>query len=86
MSSWEEDNSWKVDAILEHQMEYWNDVENDIWRMYDGSRIAIKDMDTSHIESCIRLINNSNGNWRREYLPALQNELTKRRWESRFKL
>lgn len=86
MSSWEEDNSWKVDIISGYLEDYWDDVDNDIWRMKDGTRIAIKDMETSHIENCIKMINRSNGNWRREYLPALQRELIKRRHELRFEL
>lgn len=86
MSSWEEENSWKVDAILERIESYWDDVDNDIWRMAGGTRIAIKDMKTSHIKNCLKMIYRSNGSWRREYLPALQKELIKRRWESRFRL
>ena len=78
MSSWEEEHEWMVDSILDSQMEYWEDVENGIWRMYDGTGIAIKDMDTSHIRNCIRMIDNSKGNWRREYRNQFQEELTKR--------
>lgn len=85
MSSWEEENSWKVDAILERMEAYWNDVDNNIWRTKDGTRIAIKDMETNHIENCLRMIYRSKGNWRREYLNALQDELIKRRWNGCIK-
>lgn len=86
MSNWEEEHSGMVDVILERMEAYWDDVDNGIWRTANGTRIAIKDMETSHIKNCLKMIYRSNGQWRREYLPALQRELTKRRWESRFKL
>lgn len=86
MSSWEEENSWKVDIILERMEAYWDDVDNGIWRMKGGIRIPIKDMETNHIKNCIKMIYRSNRQWRREYLPALRRELTKRRWEERFRL
>ena len=31
------------------------------WRMKDGELIAIKDIDTSHIKNCIKMIYKSNG-------------------------
>lgn len=81
MSSWEEDNAWKVDIILERQREYLEDVENGIWRMADGTRIAIKDMRTNHINNCIKMILRSKNHWRKEYLETLQRELLRRKWK-----
>lgn len=85
MSSWEEEHSGMVDVIIDRMQEYWDDVDNGIWRTANGTRIAIKDMKTTHIKNCLKMIYRSNGNWRREYLRALQRELLRRRWEERLK-
>lgn len=50
------------------------------WRMKDDTLIAIRDMDTSHIKNCIKMIYKSNGTWRHQYLKYLKNELIKRKY------
>lgn len=51
-------------------------MKKDYWEMGNGKKIAIKDMETSHIKNCIKKINNSN--WRTEYLESLEEELKNR--------
>lgn len=51
-------------------------MRKEYWEMGNGKRIAIKDMETSHIKNCIKKINNSN--WRTEYLESLEEELKNR--------
>lgn len=86
MSSWEEDNSWRIDSLIEKLDQYYEDVDNNIWVTREGLRIPIHDMETRHIENCLNMIYRSNGRWRREYLPALQQELLKRKQEEKSKL
>ena len=50
------------------------------WRMRNGKLIAIKDMDTSHIKNCIKMIYKSNGKWRPQYLRYFTDELCKRKF------
>lgn len=52
------------------------------WRMRDGDLIAIKDMDTSHIKNCIKMIYRSNGTWRHQYLRYFEAELRRRKYLS----
>lgn len=48
-------------------------MKDTVWTCKDGREILVRDMDTSHIINCIRLIKNRN--WRREYLDRLELEL-----------
>lgn len=50
------------------------------WRMKDGRLIAIRDMGTSHIKNCIKMIYRSNGTWRHQYLRYFEAELRKRKF------
>lgn len=50
------------------------------WRMKDGKLIAIRDMETSHIKNCIKMIYKSNGTWRHQYLRYFEAELRKRKY------
>ena len=52
------------------------------WRTKDGELIAIKDMDTSHIKNCIKMIYKSNDTWRYQYLRYFEAELRKRKFLS----
>lgn len=52
------------------------------WRMKNGELIAIKDMDTSHIKNCIKMIYKFNGKWRHQYLRYFETELRKRKFLS----
>lgn len=54
------------------------------WKTKDGRTTAITQMETRHIEHCIRLIEADMGDmglapWRHEYLPRLKLELAYRR-------
>lgn len=51
------------------------------WRTNDGELIAIKDMKTSHIKNCIKMIYKRNGTWRQQYLRYFENELRRRKYE-----
>lgn len=50
------------------------------WRMNNGNLIAIKNMNTSHIKNCIKMIYKSNGRWRRKYLSYFERELRRRKY------
>lgn len=50
------------------------------WRTNDNILIAIKDMNTSHIKNCIKMIYKSNGTWRHQYLRYFENELRRRKY------
>lgn len=50
------------------------------WRMKDGKLIAIRDMDTSHIKNCIKMIYRTSGTWRHQYLRYFEAELRKRKF------
>lgn len=50
--------------------------------MKDDELIAIKDMDTSYIKNCIKMIYKSNGKWRHQYLRYFEAELRKRKFLS----
>ena len=66
--------SYDTDSISD-DMEY---ISSNIWRMKDGNTIAIKDMSTSHITNCIKLIQRQL-DWRRKYLPIFFKELDRRK-------
>ena len=61
-----------VEHIVEHHVV-------PAWRMNDGNLIAIKDMKTSHIKNCIKMIYRKNGTWRHQYLRYFENELKRRK-------
>ena len=50
------------------------------WRTQDGTLIAIRDMETSHIKNCIKMIYRSNGTWRHQYLRLFEDELRFRKF------
>ena len=62
---------------LEEDIEY---ISIPAWRMKDGKLIAIRDMETSHIKNCIKMIYRSNGTWRHQYLRYFEAELRKRKY------
>lgn len=82
--SWAEEQSWfgLEDLVLE-AMQSERDIEYisiPAWRMKDGKLIAIRDMGTSHIKNCIKMIYRSNGTWRHQYLRYFEAELHKRKY------
>ena len=64
-------------SSLNDEIEY---ISIPAWRMVDGNLIAIKDMDTSHIKNCIKMIYKHNGTWRHRYLRYFEEELCKRKY------
>ena len=62
---------------LEEDIEF---IQIPAWRMKDGKLIAIRDMETSHIKNCIKMIYRSNGTWRHQYLRYFEAELRKRKY------
>ena len=90
--SWAEEQSWfgLEDQALEAL--YGSDYDLDsthlsvesisipAWRMKDGKLIAIRDMKTSHIKNCIKMIYRSNCTWRHQYLRYFEAELHKRKY------
>ena len=92
--SWAEEQPWFGLEDLALEALYGSDYDLDsthsgvefisipAWRMRNGKLIAIKDMDTSHIKNCIKMIYRSNGTWRRQYLRYFEAELRKRKLSS----
>ena len=92
--SWAEEQSWFGLEDLALEALYGSDYDLDsthsgvefisipAWRMKNGELIAIKDMDTSHIKNCIKMIYRSNGKWRHQYLRYFEAELRKRKFSS----
>ena len=92
--SWAEEQSWFGLEDLALEAIYGSDYDSDstrssvefisipAWRMKNGKLIAIKDMDTSHIKNCIKMIYRSNGTWRHQYLRYFEAELRKRKFLS----
>lgn len=92
--SWAEEQSWFGLEDLALEALYGSDYDLDstrssvefisipAWRTKDGELIAIKDMDTSHIKNCIKMIYRSNGKWRHQYLRYFEAELRKRKFLS----
>lgn len=62
---------------LEEDIEF---IQIPAWRMKDGKLIAIRDMETSYIKNCIKMIYRSNGTWRHQYLRYFEAELRKRKF------
>lgn len=52
-----------------------------VWITNEGKYLYIKDMTTSHIKNCIKLIYKKNGTWRNGYLKYLKEELIKRKYD-----
>lgn len=85
--SWAEEQSWfgLEDLALEalYDSDYNLDsthssiefIQIPAWRMRNGKLIAIRDMETSHIKNCIKMIYRSNGTWRHQYLRYFETEL-----------
>ena len=85
--SWAEEQDWfgLEDLALEdlHDSDYDLDsarsgvefISIPAWRTRDDELIAIRDMDTSHIKNCIKMIYRSNGTWRHQYLRYFETEL-----------
>ena len=72
--SWAEEQDWfgLEDLITDHYVEY---ISIPAWRTADGNLIAIRDMETSHIKNCIKMIYRRNGTWRPQYLKYFETEL-----------
>ena len=92
--SWAEEQDWFGLEDLALEALYGSDYDLDsthsgvefisipAWRMKNGKLIAIKDMDTSHIKHCIKMIYESNGTWRYPYLKYFKAELITRKYLS----
>ena len=92
--SWAEEQPWFGLEDLALEALYGSDYDLDsthssvefisipAWRMSDGNLIAIRDMETSHIKNCIKMIYRKNGTWRRQYLRYFEAELRKRKFLS----
>lgn len=92
--SWAEEQSWFGLEDLALEALYDSDYDLDstrssvefisipAWRTKNGKLIAIRDMDTSHIKNCIKMIYKSNGTWRHQYLRYFEAELRKRKFLS----
>ena len=90
--SWAEEQSWFGLEDLALEALYGSDYDLNsthlsvefisipAWRMKDGKLIAIRDMETSHIKNCIKMIYRSNGTWRHQYLRYFEVELRKRKY------
>lgn len=52
-----------------------------VWITNEGKYLYIKDMTTSHIKNCIKLIYKKNGTWRNGYLKYLKEELVRRKYD-----
>ena len=90
--SWAEEQPWFGLEDLALEALYGSDYDLDsthssvefisipAWRMADGNLIAIRDMETSHIKNCIKMIYRKNGTWRRQYLRYFETELRKRKF------
>lgn len=50
-----------------------------IWITRDHQMLRISEMSTEHIENCIKMIENRGYEWRKEWLPLLDEELEKRK-------
>ena len=82
--SWAEEQDWfGLEDLALETMQSERDIEYisiPAWRMADGNLIAIKDMDTSHIKNCIKMIYRHNGTWRHQYLRYFEEELRSRKY------
>ena len=81
--SYAEDNN--LDTFDGNDILYYSDKDIEYislpaWRMKDNSLIAIKDMKTSHIKNCIKMIYRSNSKWRHQYLRFFEEELRERKY------
>lgn len=79
--AWAEEQNWfGLEDLFIEAIEYKDYLQylckRNIWVTRDGTEINIKDMTTSHIKNCINRIIKMN--WRLDYLPLLQSELSKR--------
>lgn len=54
-------------------------LENKIWITRDHQMLYIYEMETEHIKNCFKMIEDSNYEWREEWLPLLDEELYKRK-------
>lgn len=54
-----------------------------VWFTAENECIPIREMETSHIQNCIRRIYRKNGTWRHQYLRLFEYVIRKRRWEDR---
>lgn len=86
--SWAEEQPWfgledfALEACEEQDsVEYITVISHyPAWKMFNGELIAIKDMTTSHIKNCIRMIYRKNGTWRHQYLRYFELELRRRKF------
>ena len=59
---------------------------NKIWVTKDGKELKIKDMETSHIHNCMKMINKKSKEWgyAEKYKELFMEELTRRTFEKAF--
>lgn len=54
-------DDYRIDAIFAEQFPH--GVNNDEWQTRDGKILKVKDMTTTHIKNCMRLIGESDDFW-----------------------
>lgn len=60
-----------------------NLVKDNTWLTEDKKAIKIEDMSTKDIKDAIHKIYKSNGTWRHKYLRKFENELRKRKMQTK---
>jgi hypothetical protein len=80
--SWAEEQPWfgTEDLVLDQEEREQELLENHLWETRDGSLYNIRDMETTHIKNCIKMIYRSNGQWRHSYLRLFESELRRRKF------
>lgn len=80
--SWAEEQDWfGLENLVEFTLEdiLLTDYRGILWKTKDFSLIPVREMTTSHIKNCIKMICRSNGTWRSQYLRVFKQELEYRK-------
>lgn len=56
-----------------------NNASHGLWITKDGRYLHVSEMETSHIENCIRMLERNNSPFKKYYIPMFENELRARK-------
>ena len=80
-----DDNAYEIEQSIEKARRLYiqaiANAEHGLWITRDGRYMQIREMETSHIHNCIRMLKRNNSPYKEIYIKAFEKELAERKEE-----